>query len=120
MHLRSETVYEVGKIVYPDTYDHNIENVCSNGIHYFKTIEPAYFYRNPPINYTGIAICWHNNGQKYSEGPMLNGIKNGKWTYWFSDGSINQSGEYVKNRQFGRWRHSDIHGKTIFWYHNGV
>jgi hypothetical protein len=37
-------VYTVGDIVYPDFYDEAIENVCSNGIHYFKSFDTAFSY----------------------------------------------------------------------------
>src|SRR5205823_528566 len=52
--------YIVDKVVYPDKFDDNIDNVCSNGIHYFKSIDRAYNYASPPPSYTGI---WYS----YSE-----------------------------------------------------
>ena len=37
------TVYEVGKIVRPDSSNYNLDNT-SNGIHYFKSVEAAYYF----------------------------------------------------------------------------
>lgn len=39
-----KTVYEVGKMTYPDSFDNNRWNECSNGIHFFITREEAEEY----------------------------------------------------------------------------
>lgn len=39
-----ETVYEVGKMVYPDSFDDNRWNECSNGIHFFINKQEAIDY----------------------------------------------------------------------------
>lgn len=39
-----ETVYQICGIVEPDCYCEDIDQVFSNGIHYFRTIEAAYHY----------------------------------------------------------------------------
>jgi hypothetical protein len=38
------TVYEVGKITYPDSYDNSIFKECTNGIHFFITRKEAEDY----------------------------------------------------------------------------
>jgi hypothetical protein len=38
------THYEVGKIVKPDWFDSDLNDVCAHGIHYFLTLESAFFY----------------------------------------------------------------------------
>jgi trehalose utilization protein len=45
--------YYVGDNVYPDTYNDDIDVVCTNGIHYFKTLDAAYYYRGRPAMYNG-------------------------------------------------------------------
>ena len=35
--------YKKGEMVKSNSFDENLNNVCSNGIHYFKSIEPALF-----------------------------------------------------------------------------
>src|SRR5271170_5380155 len=57
-----KTKYVVNKIVESNEYDDNIDNVYSNGIHYFKTLLPAYYYRDIPDKYNGKWIFWHDNG----------------------------------------------------------
>ena len=39
-----ETVYKVGEMVYPDSFDENRWNECSNGIHFFVNKEDAIKY----------------------------------------------------------------------------
>jgi hypothetical protein len=41
---RNKVIYKVGKILEISDYDDDLENVCSTGIHYFKTVEPAFYY----------------------------------------------------------------------------
>jgi hypothetical protein len=38
------TIYKVGEFVEPDCFDLRLENVCSNGIHYFLTPKAAKSY----------------------------------------------------------------------------
>src|SRR5688500_6099539 len=48
----SNIIYKIGCKVKPDRFDFNLDVICSNGIHYFNSIEAAYFYRfNIPNNY---------------------------------------------------------------------
>ena len=43
-HNYNETIYKVGEIVYPDSFDENRWNECSNGIHFFVNKEDAINY----------------------------------------------------------------------------
>ncbi len=81
-------IYEKGKIVLPDRFDYNLNHICSNGIHYFKTIDAAFYYsKQVPTNYTGYWINYHfEKGEKYSEGYYINGLRDGKWIYWYYTG----------------------------------
>lgn len=40
----TETIYETGKRVYPDSFDNNRWNECSNGIHFFINRKEAEMY----------------------------------------------------------------------------
>ena len=40
----NETIYKVGEFVYPDSFDENRWNECSNGIHFFVNKEDAINY----------------------------------------------------------------------------
>ena len=55
--------YTVGEKAAPDRFDMNYENVCAGGIHYFKKIECAYFYRTRCPNYIGYWDSWDDNGE---------------------------------------------------------
>jgi hypothetical protein len=38
------TDYEVGKLVKPDLFNPNLDTICTNGIHYFLSLETAMSY----------------------------------------------------------------------------
>lgn len=40
----SQTLYKVGEMVYPDSFDEDRWNECSHGIHFFKDKESAIYY----------------------------------------------------------------------------
>jgi antitoxin component YwqK of YwqJK toxin-antitoxin module len=106
------TIYEVGKTVHSNFFDNELNNVHSGGIHYFKTIEPAYFYsKNFQEKYTGQYHCWSDNGSLICEGHYANGFRSGLWTYFYSDGKKLSEGSYIDNEQSGEW---------VFWHNNGV
>ncbi len=68
-------------------YDSDINNVCSMGIHYFKTYEAAlswYYQYHPKTN--GKYIEYYDNGQKKCEKDYKNGQKNGKQKKWYHNG----------------------------------
>lgn len=104
-----ETKYEVGKIVEAHEFDNDKEKVCSSGIHYFKSLEAAYFYELL-IKQDGILIKWHDNGQKGAEGKYLNRMKSGKWESWYDNGQLESSGKYENGVQIGEWTN---------WHDNG-
>lgn len=56
------TSYEVGKIVVPHEFDRDDDMICSGGIHYFRTLIAAYFYRENPIDFTGRWFEFYDNG----------------------------------------------------------
>jgi antitoxin component YwqK of YwqJK toxin-antitoxin module len=102
--------YRVGEIVRPDTFDEDINCVCSNGIHYFKSIEPAIFYGGVPTNYTGIGMNWYEDGQKREEQEYLDGKPTGRWQIWHTNGQKWEEGEYLDGKPTGRWQ---------IWHSNG-
>lgn len=71
--------YIVGEVVYADSYDENINNICSSGIHYFKTIEPAFYFDLRMEMIDGTWIGWFSDGQKWLEGIYINGKQCGIW-----------------------------------------
>lgn len=105
------TRYEVGKSVEPNKFDENINNVCSEGIHYFKTIIPAYYYRSVPDEYAGYWISHYDDGSKESEGYYEEGVKWSFWTHWNENGTIDSKGQYIKGQRNKKWTHYHENGK---------
>lgn len=70
--------YQVGKVVEVKNFDKNIDEVCSRGIHYFKSLECAKMWNlNPVFNkYTGTYKVWHDNGVLMYECVYKDGISN--------------------------------------------
>lgn len=115
-------------------FDPILNKICSTGIHYFKTFEPAFYsnlmrlekgvlkrwyycgrkmfekeYNNGFLN--GKCTVWHINGQKKSEGKCKNGLRYGLWANWYKNGRKSSMGEYMDLRREGKW---------ICWYNNGL
>lgn len=80
--------YTLNKIVKSD-FDKNIDLIYTTGIHYFKTIDAALYYREIPSNYSGFWIYWYDNGQKMAEGNYIDGMQMGKWILWIEKNKIN-------------------------------
>jgi len=102
--------YTLGEII-ETVFNTNIDEVCAEGIHYFKTKKAAlsWFYRrqNKP---DGKWTDWRENGQKHSEGSYKNGKRNGKWIYWRENGKKEEEGTYKNGEKDGKW---------IKWHNNG-
>lgn len=120
-------MYIVGENVKPHVFNDNLDEVCTGGIHYFKTIETAFMYdRGVPIGFTGLWMAWYESGQKGIEWRYVNGVKiyrigwydnghkldeseyiNGKisgiCTEWYKNGQIKSRGEYVNGELSGHW-----------------
>ena len=125
--------YILGEIVKTD-FDEDINKVCAEGIHYFKTKEAAlsWFYNHEFPD--GKWIEWHENGQKLCEGTYKDGKKDGKWIYWSENGKKGSEGTYKDGKDDGKWiffwsngqKHSEgtwknevKNGKWIYWDKNG-
>lgn len=68
-------LYELNKIAIVNDYDMHSNIICAPGIHYFKSIESAYFYdfKNIETHYTGTIKKWLSDGYLYQEYELLNG-----------------------------------------------
>ncbi len=107
-----KVVYRTGEIIEIVDYNYDLNEVCSTGIHYFKTIEQSFFWELLECNptYTGKFIQWHDNGNKWYEGEYKEGKREGKWMYWHKDGTKCSEGEYKEGKN---------EGTLIIWYANG-
>jgi len=133
-YYKNHTVkYIKGSIVVPNSFDWNINKVCSTGIHFYETIECAFYFELKKVE-NGKCTRWYDSGQKSSEGEYINGEKNGKWTYWYDNGQIELEGEYLNGEKNDKWTYwykngqkkkegeylnGKQNGKWIEWYQNG-
>lgn len=73
----STTKYVVNERVRSE-FDPNIDIVCSEGIHYYRSIKAAYCFRSYPVrNYTGNYFVWGSDGCLESFTEYTKGKKNG-------------------------------------------
>jgi hypothetical protein len=106
------TVYERGKIVYPDQFDEAIDEVYTHGIHYFKTIDAAFYYERKYCQYySGLVLSHYSNGQKISEGNYVNCLEHGIWTFWHSCGKTKAKGTFIEGKKVGKWTYYHVNGK---------
>jgi hypothetical protein len=70
-----ETKYTCGEIIIPDKFDLDLNVVASNGIHYVKTVDAAYYHRLRPETHTGWWFSWNANGESESTCACINGEK---------------------------------------------
>jgi len=126
-------IYIKGSIVKPDSFDWNINKVCSTGIHFYETIDCAFYLELEKLE-NGKWTEWHENGEIKSKGKYLNGKRNGKWTEWHDNGEIKSEGEYLNGEKNGKWtqwhdngqKHTEGEyvngeksGNLTSWYSNG-
>jgi antitoxin component YwqK of YwqJK toxin-antitoxin module len=111
VYIESKIKYVKENIVKSNFFDSNLSRVCSNGIHFFESIEPAFYYELYKLrNYTGHWINWNDNGQKIYEGYYMSGEETGLWVTWYDNGVKNSKGYYLNGKETGHW---------IIWYDNG-
>jgi antitoxin component YwqK of YwqJK toxin-antitoxin module len=91
---RSYITYEVNKLVYADAFDENPIKIMTNGIHYFKSLEGAFFFRGPHVSmrYTGEWFEWYFSGALMRYGFYVNGNLIGSWIEYNKDDTINING----------------------------
>jgi hypothetical protein len=72
----SSVIYIVDKDVFPNRYDKNPNNICSCGIHYFKTIDAAFYYqKNVQPNFSGVWKVFCDSGDVSKEKYYVNGYE---------------------------------------------
>jgi hypothetical protein len=104
-------VYTVGQYVTPDKFDTTTDDVCSSGIHYFRSYDAAFSYHNQEVNmyskhcvpdivkykYTGDIIEYSDNGFKMYQNKYENGERVNYMRYR-SDGSMNFEYRYKNGK----------------------
>ena len=61
----------------------------------------------------GAYVDLHPNGKVKVEGTYRNGMKTGKWVYYWSDGAKQTEAHYTKDEPSGTWTYFDKRGKAI-------
>jgi antitoxin component YwqK of YwqJK toxin-antitoxin module len=67
----------------------------------------------PSTNFNGTWVNYYANGQKYSEGNFINGIRSGEFTYLHSDGSKERIVNYNLGKYDGPWTLFSALGRTV-------
>lgn len=126
--------YTVGQVVEPDSFDEDLDVVCSNGIHYFRSLEPAYYYHALLDSYDGPMKEWHEDGSIFRQSTYSKGKFHGLYEIWhengqihirynFEDGEINGLGEtWYNNGKYyskGSYVNGKKNGLWDYWYSNG-
>jgi antitoxin component YwqK of YwqJK toxin-antitoxin module len=76
-----------------------------------QTRNGVWYLPNEQEPFTGENICvYKSNGQYHSQGEVLNGLGDGKWTWWFENGQMWSEANYKDGK---------MDGKYIWWYENG-
>jgi antitoxin component YwqK of YwqJK toxin-antitoxin module len=84
-------IYEVGQFAIADFYNIDIDKICTNGIHYFLTLEAAFYYHYYPRN--GLTKAYLENGQIEFEMNLKNTIQDGI-SKCYSNGKLEYSIQY--------------------------
>lgn len=87
------SIYSVGQLTRANDFENNPHIVRGPGIHYFNTLENAFFFRAPLKSYSGPWFMWYSSGVPLRSGDVVNGKPIGIWKEWNPDGSFNR---YVK------------------------
>jgi antitoxin component YwqK of YwqJK toxin-antitoxin module len=70
----------------------------------------VFYLPNQQEPFTGENLCAFVNGQYHSKGNIVNGVADGKWTYWHENGQMWNERNYKDGR---------YHGKQTAWHENG-
>ena len=107
-------IFKVNDLVYSDSFnDNDLDTIRSPGIHYYKSIETAFYLELDLYKktYTGQLVGWYPNGQKSFEGDFINGLENGKWIGWYESGQKHYEQNYIDGFESGH---------SVGWYENDL
>jgi antitoxin component YwqK of YwqJK toxin-antitoxin module len=67
-------------------------------------------------------VAYYESGQKRREGKFLDGFRDGRWRYWYEDGTLWVDGFYKKGAQSGpvKYFHPNGEKKSEGNYENGI
>lgn len=72
--------------------------------------------------FTGTCITTHENDSLRSVQNYTNGLDDGNWTFYFSNGKAQTKGQFVNGKRIGKWSYFFENGnkKQISTYSNGL
>lgn len=121
----AHTEYFTDKIVIPDSFDNDLQNSNTNGIHYFMTLEQAFLFGLLVDDYVGNSerityYSYHFDGSLETTGDLIGRKRYGRWKFYDSIGSklekfYGNDTEYGKTIMYderGNIMHEDNHGNS--------
>ena len=72
----------------------------------------VYYFPNEEVGITASSLCVFKNafGQYASKGKLIKGNRDGKWTWWYTNGQKLEEENYKDGKK---------EGKSTYWYDNG-
>ena len=105
--------YEVGKEIEVNDYDDNLTNICSTGIHYFLSEEPAFFWNFNFDNYTGECKEYYENGQLWCQSFYKDGKMDGEYKWYYEKGKLRCQKIYKDGKLDGEYKEYYGNGKLM-------
>ena len=102
--------------IFPSSYVHAYLDFTLSDFCYLQpnvqTRDSVYYFPNEEVGITATSICVYKDayGQYASKGNLKNGIIEGLWTEWHTNGMKRNEFTYIDNKN---------HGKGNSWYKNG-
>lgn len=113
-HYPKKINYKVGAIIEINNFNDDNNIICAAGIHYYKTIDSAFYFNFYEIILTNKLSQnyyeWHDNGSLSLECTFLNGMLHGKYQKWDKNGT--KTYDYV-------YHYDKLNGRYQKWYPNG-
>jgi antitoxin component YwqK of YwqJK toxin-antitoxin module len=103
--------YYVDQKVVPNTFDTNLENVCSSGIHFFLDKYRAELYEQILTN--GEYKEWHENGQLIKHYFYKDDKFDGEYKDWHSNGQLYIHCFYKDGKLDGEYKEWHDNGQLI-------
>jgi len=97
--------YVVGTTIEEPCYNTNIEEVCTEGIHYFLSRRVAELYTLKSVQ-NGLFEMWHDNGQLAVNVPYRDGKREGLFQSWYENGQKEEEVKFKDGKEYGlcyRW-----------------
>lgn len=92
--------YQVGHILEVNNYDNNINNVCSTGIHFFKSIMRAYLYELKTIDIKDQKIDYFENGQIKIKYHLIDGLIHGSYIEYHMKDKLESLATELKKTEY--------------------